>query len=289
MTAIPSSLRFGLQPSLLILVVTFWALNPEFEFTYLIAIVGVQLTLGLVEHRWPARESWVVNVRETMLNILLVVILVMGSIAVAEFYLSVLAEPLEHWREARNLDVWPHHWPLVLQMFIAFFASEFMGYWIHRAEHRWTIIWRASGHGAHHSFKRLNALNFGLNHPLELFLLAIPLLIVELVFGVGIAAAGAALLISTQASFAHTNIELNSKGIGWLFTTSRYHIRHHSVVMEESNTNYGCGAIIWDRIFGTFEDGETAEAGTGPTEPSLWGKLLMPIKEPSDTAVAPKS
>lgn len=288
MTAIPPSLRFGLQPTLLILVATFWALNPEFEFTYLIAIVSVQLTLGLVEHRWPAREDWVVNVREKMLNILLVVILVIGSIAVAELYLSVLAEPLDRWREANNLDIWPHHWPLVLQMLTAFFASEFIWYWIHRAEHRWTIIWRASGHGAHHSFKRLNALNFGLNHPLELFFLAIAPMIVELVFGVGIAAAGAALLISTQASFAHTNIELNPKGIGWLFTTNRYHIRHHSIVLEESNTNYGCGAIIWDRVFCTFQDGDTAEAGTGPSEPNLWEKLLMPIKEPNDTAIAPK-
>jgi len=58
-------------------------------------------------------------------------------------------------------------------------------------------------------------------------------------------------------------------------------------VLDESNTNYGCAAILWDRMFGTFADAPTRETGTGPTEPSLWGKFLMPIKEPADTQIAP--
>ena len=68
-----------------------------------------------------------------------------------------------------GLDIWPHSWPLIAQVFLVFFSSELIWYWIHRAEHRWHFVWRVSGHGAHHSFKKLNALNFGLNHPLELF------------------------------------------------------------------------------------------------------------------------
>ena len=120
-----------------------------------------------------------------------------------------------------------------------------------------------------------------------MFLLVLPSALVELFFGVGMAAAGAAVLAVSQASIAHSNLRLNSKGIGWLFTTNTYHIRHHSAVLEESNTNYGCSAIVWDRVFGTFEDGAIAEAGIGPTEPSLWEKFLMPLKEPQDSAIAP--
>ena len=172
-------------------------------------------------------------------------------------------------------------------MFLVFFMSEFIWYWFHRAEHRWHLVWRMSGHGAHHSFKRLGALNFGLNHPLEFFLLVLPAALVELTFGVGVAAAGAAIFSTAQASIAHANLDLNTKVIGWLFTTNRYHIHHHSMVLEESNTNYGCSAIVWDRLFGTFSSADTLEAGTGPTEPSLWEKLLMPIREPADTSIAP--
>ena len=50
-----------------------------------------------------------------------------------------------------------------------------------------------------------------------------------------------------------------------------------------------CSAIIWDRVFKPFLDKTTGEAGTGPTEPTMWGKFLMPIKEPEDTAIAPDS
>ena len=72
-----------------------------------------------------------------------------------------------------------------------------------------------------------------------------------------------------------------------LFTTNRYHVHHHSRVLEESNTNYGCAIILWDRLFGTYSNGVTTETGTGPTEPSLWQKFQMPFVEPDDTATAP--
>jgi sterol desaturase/sphingolipid hydroxylase (fatty acid hydroxylase superfamily) len=91
-----------------------------------------------------------------------------------------------------------------------------------------------------------------------------------------------------RAHLAHCNLDLNTRGIGWLFTTNRYHIHHHSMVMAESNTNYGCSAIVWDRVFGTFADARTVAAGTGPTEPTLWQQVLMPLREPADTSIAPR-
>ncbi len=278
---------YGLQPALLLFVVVMWLQDPTSEAVYLLALVVTQVVLGVLEHYMPARPGWIVRWREKLLNIFLVILLIVAAVFVGSLYDTLLEEPLASWRERNGLNVWPNHWPLLVQLFVVFLASEFFWYWIHRAEHRWYGLWRVSGHGAHHSFKKLNALNFGLNHPLELFFLAIPPAIIELVFGVGVAAAGAAVLIGVQASIAHTNLDLNSKVIGWVFTTNRYHIHHHSIVMEESNTNYGCGAIFWDRVFGTFEDRDTAEAGTGPTEPTLWQKVLMPVKEPQDTSVSP--
>ena len=44
-----------------------------------------------------------------------------------------------------------------------------------------------------------------------------------------------------------------------------------------------------DRVFKTFLDKTIDEAGTGPTEPSMRGKFLMPFIEPEDTAIAPGS
>ncbi len=286
-TPLARAVKYLLQPLLMIAVLAFWLADPGNPAAFPLAIVSVQIVLGLLERAVPARPGWLIRGRQMLLHVLLVLLLSVATVMVAGLYDELLADPLSRLRANLGLDVWPHHWPLLAQMFMVFFLSEFIWYWFHRAEHRWAIVWRLSGHGAHHSFKRLGALNFGLNHPLEMFVLVLPAALVELTFGVGIAVAGAAILGTTQASIAHANLDLNPRGIGWLFTTNTYHIHHHSAVLEESNTNYGCSAIIWDRVFGTFADSRTAEAGTGPTEPSLWEKFLMPLREPADTAIAP--
>ena len=237
----------------------------------------------------PARPDWLPSAARRLRNAALVFALLILTGMVIAMYDSVLRAPLADARAALGLDsVWPYGAPLLLQVLMVFFLSEFIWYWMHRAEHRFTLVWRVSGHGAHHSFKNLGALNFGLNHPLELFFITLPAALVELFFGVGMAAAGAATLGVMQTSVVHSNLRLNTSIIGWLFTTNRYHIHHHSMVLEESNTNYGCAAIIWDRLFGTFADAPTAETGTGPSEPSLAQQLWMPVREPGDTAVAPQ-
>lgn len=281
-------LYYALQPLLLVSVLALWLNDPTSGAAYLSVLVMVQLILGVTEHFLPARPSWVTPVGEKIKNAGLVIFLLVGAMAVGEFYYDVLTEPLAKLRSAAGLDIWPHHWPLLVQMMMVFLFSEFIWYWVHRAEHRWDLVWRISGHGAHHSFKKLGALNFGLNHPLELFFLVLPAALVELTFGVGVAAAGAAVLGVTQASIAHANIALNAKWIGLFFTTNKYHICHHSVDLDESNTNYGCSCILWDRAFGTFLDRTIEEAGTGPTEPSLWQKILMPFDQPADTTIAPE-
>ena len=209
------------------------------------------------------------------------------TVFVIILYVELLATPLANLRTDLGIDVWPHEWPLLAQLFLVFFASEAIWYWFHHAEHRFPIVWRLSGHGAHHSFKRLGAINFGTNHPLEMFVILLPSILVELLFGVGVAAAGAGILTSTFASIAHSNLNLNHHVIGWVFTTNRYHYHHHSVVLEESNTNYGCSCILWDRVFGTFADSDTQETGSGPTEPNTWAKFVMPAVQPADVQIAP--
>jgi len=279
--------RYGLQPVALAAVLWYWMGDPENPLAFTITIGSLQLLLLLLENVIPARPGWVIPAWQQLRNVGLVVLLTLGIGIVAAWYDQLLRVPLGALRQSLGLDVWPHAAPLLAQVLLVFFLSEFIWYWFHRAEHRWQAVWRVSGHGAHHAFKHLGALNFGLNHPLEFFLLVLPAALIELMFGVGSAAAGAAILGSAQASIVHSNLDLNARGVGWLFTTNRYHIHHHSMVMAESNTNYGCSAIIWDRLFGTFADADTLEAGTGPSEPTLWQKFLMPVREPADTAIAP--
>lgn len=255
---------------------------------YPLILIGVQVVLGIIEYQLPARPDWLLPAKEKTGVILLVVFIFFYSAMVAApFYASTLDPALSDLRNQLGIDLWPHEWPMIPQVILAFFMSELIWYWFHRAEHRWPIVWRLSGHGAHHSFKNLGAINYGANHPLEYFVLLVPSAIVELLFGAGAAIGGAAILLVTQASIVHSNIPTNSKVIGWLLTTNRYHIHHHSLVLEESNTNYGCAVILWDRLFGTFSDKHTKETGIGPSEPNIWNKFLMPIREPTDSQISP--
>ena len=278
---------WALQPALLLGVLATWIADPENPALFGLTFLGVHLLLGALEYRIPARPHWRHPATEKLVVLGIAVVSFMVGGAASGLYEAYLTAPLDAIRATLHLDLWPHHWPLVPQALLVFFLSEFIWYWIHRAEHRWTPVWRLSGHGAHHAFKRLNAINAGANHPIELFLIVLPAIFVDLLFGVGAAAYGAVLLTLVQTAVVHSNLRLNSIVIGWLFTTNAWHIRHHSADLAESNTNYGCAAIVWDRVFGTFGDSAVVEAGVGPREPTTLEKLLMPLREPEGSVIAP--
>ena len=278
---------WALQPALLLGVLATWIADPENPALFGLTFLGVHLLLGALEYRIPARPHWRHPATEKLVVLGIAVVSFMVGGAASGLYETYLTAPLDAIRATLHLDLWPHHWPLVPQALLVFFLSEFIWYWIHRAEHRWTPVWRLSGHGAHHAFKKLNAINAGANHPIELFLIVLPAIFVDLLFGVGAAAYGAVLLTLVQTAVVHSNLRLNSSFIGWLFTTNAWHIRHHSADLAESNTNYGCAAIVWDRVFGTFGDSAVVEAGVSPREPTTLEKLLMPLREPEGSVIAP--
>ncbi|MEM7077857.1 MAG: sterol desaturase family protein [Pseudomonadota bacterium] len=278
---------YGLQPALLAGAMTLWYINPGWDAGYIATLLGLQILLGCMEYWRPARPHWRQRWPERLRNIGIWFVGSTLAVTIIGWYHTHLTEPLAVLRERLQLDIWPHEWPVLVQVLMVFLLAELIWYWIHRAEHRWGTMWRVTGHGAHHSFKRLGAINFGANHPFEIAFLVLPAATIELLFGVGAAAAGAAMLALVQVSVAHANLRMNSQVIGWLFTTNDYHLLHHSIVLEESNTNYGCAAIVWDRLFGTFAHTKVAEAGTGAIEPGTWRKFLMPFKEPEGVDIAP--
>ena len=94
------------------------------------------------------------------------------------------------------------------------------------------------------------------------------------------------MLAVVNTSIAHANLDIDTPLLRWVFTTSNQHRRHHSALFEASNSNYACNAILWDRLFGTYSEGEVAQTGIGPREPTLLQKLLLPWREPEDVDTA---
>ncbi|MEG3190802.1 sterol desaturase family protein [Lysobacter sp. D1-1-M9] len=121
---------------------------------------------------------------------------------------------------------------------------------IHRAIHRFGWFWRLSGHGVHHAFHNLHALSVSATHPLETLFLTLPMVLLAGLFGAPAeAVAGAVVLLVVDGTLAHANLRMDTPVVNWLFTSSNQHRRHHSQVFEDSNSNYACNAILWDRLF----------------------------------------
>lgn len=275
-----------LQP-ILIVVALYLPISGATAEMHLIFWLGVLIGLTVLEQIIPARPDWQGAVNERMR--------LFGFICVALFAYGVLetffAQNLFPWLtaigEQYGLNVWPSDWPILAQVLLTFMSYEFVNYWYHRGAHKWGWLWKISGHGAHHAFKKLTALNTLANHPFEPVFLMLPRMLVGFLLGgeeVGFAVVA---LFMVTTLMAHSNLQLNSRVIGWFFTTNRYHIHHHSMVIEESNTNYGCACIFWDRIFGTFSDADTKETGIGEIQPTYAEMFLIPFKEPASSDVAP--
>lgn len=64
-------------------------------------------------------------------------------------------------------------------------------------------------------------------------------------------------LLLPSVIFHHSNVEMPEgleRKLNAVFVTPRMHGIHHSVVKEETDSNWSSGLSIWDRIHGTFRD-----------------------------------
>lgn len=281
--------EYTLHPGLILGAVLLWYQLGSTGSATLIALMAALAVIRVCETFYPAHADWQQTSAEvaTILAVTLVGLILLG--VVDELYAATLAIPLATIREAAGITIWPDAWPMLAQILLLYFASEFIFYWIHRGIHNSTVLWRLSGHGFHHSFKNLHAINFLTAHPFKIFFLSVPTLLLSYLVGApSESILGAALLLTVNACFAHANVRIKSDWLGLFFTNSVQHSRHHSTVFAESNTNFSCNAIIWDRLFGTFSKGAVEQTGIGPTEPDLLAKLLLPVREPDDIQTAPR-
>ncbi|MEM8682146.1 MAG: sterol desaturase family protein [Pseudomonadota bacterium] len=277
---------WGLQPTLIVLALAL-PLSGASEDSHFLFWFGVLGVLTLLEILIPARPDWqgTLSEKSALFGFVIVAFFAYG------FFEGLFDQTVFPWlasvREQLGLDIWPSDWPLLVQVLLIFASYEFVNYWYHRGAHRWGWLWKLSGHGTHHAFKNLTALNTLANHPFEPVFLLLPRMLVGFLLGGEVVSVAVGSLFMVTTLMTHTNLELNSKLIGLFFTTNRYHIHHHSMVRDESNTNYGCACILWDRVFGTFADADTEETGIGHRQPTYTEMYLMPFREPKSSAVAP--
>lgn len=168
---------------------------------------------------------------------------------------------------------------LLIAALIGIFATEFIAYWLHRLQHRFMFLWRI--HATHHHITKMSVARAERTHPLEFLGLNLGSAVALAFLGASAEVVGVVIVFRlTAAHFNHSNLPLVSGVFGWLFNTAEWHQLHHSCNYAESNTNYGCTVILWDRVFGTFSGKDHIERvgnGTGNQLPLLT-QLIMPFR-----------
>ena len=131
-------------------------------------------------------------------------------------------------------------------------AWDFCYYWFHRFSHEVSVLWAA--HAVHHQSEDYNlstALRqtstgflFGWIFYLPLFLIGFPLEILVTVNAINL----------IYQFWVHTQVIRRMGVLDRILVTPSNHRVHHAQNERYIDKNYGGMLILWDRLFGTFED-----------------------------------
>ncbi len=163
----------------------------------------------------------------------------------------------------------------VLAWVVLFLGVDFFYYWFHRASHRVRAIWAT--HVVHHQSEEYN-LSVALrqswlqNIPESLFywplaILGFPPLMFGTVFALDV----------LYQFWIHTRVVGRLGPLEWVLNTPSHHRVHHGINPKYIDRNYAGVLIIWDRMFGTFQE-EVEEPTYGTVKPlSSWNPLWANI------------
>ncbi len=132
-------------------------------------------------------------------------------------------------------------------------AVDFMYYWLHRADHYCRFFWAT--HVTHHSSTHYNittGFRSSVFEPLYRFIFYMPIAfagfdVVDLLFMHS--------FLQIYGVFVHTQaIKRLPRWIETFLVSPAHHRVHHGSNIEYLDKNMGMTFIIWDRLFGTFQD-----------------------------------
>jgi sterol desaturase/sphingolipid hydroxylase (fatty acid hydroxylase superfamily) len=127
---------------------------------------------------------------------------------------------------------------------IAVAIFDLIAFVVHVNIHRIDALWNV--HKVHHSSLHLDWLATTRTHMFEHLVRNVPAMATLFVFG--FSARTISLAIGVYALFAvhgHSNLDMNLRGIEWLFITPRLHRLHH--IPATTQKNFGTVFSFWDR------------------------------------------
>ena len=180
--------------------------------------------------------------------ILLSNILIKLTLPVAATAIAAIA--VEHnWGVFNTLQV-----PNGVAIIISILILDLVVYLQHLMFHAVPILWRL--HMVHHADLDLDVTSGLRFHPLEILISMVIKMAVVAALGVPVLAVLIfEITLNATAMFNHANLYLPEKVDRWLrllIVTPDMHRVHHSVIIRETNSNFGFNLPWWDWICGTY-------------------------------------
>lgn len=165
----------------------------------------------------------------------------------------------------------------ILTLLTVVLICDFIFYWFHRLSHTVNILWAI--HIVHHQSREFN-LSVSLRQPwLHKFAMFAFYLIIPLI-GISPGIMILAFAIQTFSQFwLHTRFIGKLGILENILVTPSHHRVHHGANDIYINKNYGNTLIIWDKLFGTFQE-EEEQVVFGITKPfistdPIWANLYF--------------
>ena len=256
------------------------------------AFLGILAAMGTWEALMPRRSRllphglhWLNNLALTVINgAVLRVALPSAAAGGAAVSMAAVADE-RSWGLLRQVE-WAHG----LEILLALVLLDLAIYLQHVAVHRVPLLWRI--HRVHHTDLDLDASSGGRFHPLEILISMLWKMTLVIALGASpVSVILFELVLNGMAVFNHANVSLPlpvDRVLRTLLVTPDVHRVHHSVLREETDSNFGFNLSVWDRVFRTYR-AQPAEGHEGMTiglsecrDPQeaarLTGMLTMPFR-----------
>jgi sterol desaturase/sphingolipid hydroxylase (fatty acid hydroxylase superfamily) len=164
--------------------------------------------------------------------------------------LALIAER-QRWGLLNNTPVPP--WVALMASVVLFDLAIYLQ---HVMFHAVPALWRV--HRMHHADLDFDVTTGVRFHPIEILISA--LIKFGLVVTIGAPAVSVLIFevaLNATSMFNHANLGLPirlDRYIRWLMVTPDMHRVHHSIVVGETNSNFGFNLSWWDRLLGTYRD-----------------------------------
>jgi sterol desaturase/sphingolipid hydroxylase (fatty acid hydroxylase superfamily) len=245
----------------------------QFGNALLIAMPGFYVLI-LFEMAW---ERWKLNEKRPLMDSIASIASGFTNILKATLGLTITIVSYKwmvthlHLFELSKTNVWTY--------LIAFVGLDFMYYWTHRLSHEVNFLW--GHHAVHHSSEEFN-LACALRQNISMITNIVVVSLFPLaILGVPAEVLGVVAPVHVFSQFWYHTRHIGNLGVlEYIFVTPSAHRVHHAMNDIYMDKNYSAIFIVWDRLFGTYqEELDTEPCVYGMRRPAQsWNPIVMNFK-----------